>query len=125
MDLIKNKLNKINDNKLIVLGFTNNVNDLIYSSDIVLSKPGGLSTTEIATLNKPLLHIFAIPGIETYNANFFSNRNMSIKCMQEKEIINNIKLLLKNKKLVKDLINNQSKYINKYSAKELCDFIKK
>ena len=120
-----NKLNKINDNKLIVLGFTNNVNDLIYSSDIVLSKPGGLSTTEIATLNKPLLHIFAIPGIETYNANFFSNRNMSIKCMQEKEIINNVKLLLKNKKLVKDLINNQSKYINKYSAKELCDFIKK
>ena len=64
-----NKLKKIKNKNLIVFGFAHNINDLIYSSDIVLSKPGGLSSTEIASINKPLIHIFAIPGIETFNTN--------------------------------------------------------
>ena len=78
-----NKLKKIKNKKLITLGYVHNMNDLIYSSDIVVSKPGGLSSTEIASINKPLIHAFAIPGIETTNTNFFYNHKMSIKCDNE------------------------------------------
>ena len=65
------KLNEYKNDNLIVIGFTKNINDFIYSSDYVLSKPGGLSSTEIASIHKPLLHIYPIPGIETYNTLFF------------------------------------------------------
>lgn len=118
------ELKKINNKKLIIYGYTNNINDLIYSSDIVLSKPGGLSTTEIATIGKPLLHIFPIPGIETYNANFFANNHMSIACNTKDEILTNINKILNDNKLAKKMINNQHKYINKYSAKDLINLIK-
>ncbi len=118
-----NKLNTIQNNKLIVLGYTNNINDLIYSSDIVLSKPGGLSTTEIASIGKPLIHIFKIPGIETYNTNFFESKKMSINCNTKDEIISNIENLLNNIDLQKEMINNQRKYINQKSAKDLVDYI--
>lgn len=116
-------LKTINNDKLIPLGFTTNINDLIYTSDIVLSKPGGLSTTEITSISKPLLHIFPIPGIETYNTNFFNSRNMSIKCDTKEEIITNLHALLNNDNLQKELIENQKKYINKNSAKDLVEFI--
>lgn len=116
-------LKTINNDKLIPLGFTNNINDLIYTSDIVLSKPGGLSSTEIASIHKPLLHIFPIPGIETYNTNFFQERNMSIKCDSKEEIIYNLHLLLNDKDLQKKIIENQKNYINNKSAKDLVDFI--
>lgn len=120
-----NSLVKIDNDKLIVLGFVNNINDLIYSSDIVLSKPGGLSSTEIASLRKPLLHIFPIPGIETYNTKFFNKRGMNIICNNKDDIINNVNLLLNDQILQKSIINNQKKYINDCSAYDLVEFIKK
>lgn len=119
-----NKLKKIKNKKLITLGYVHNMNDLIYSSDIVVSKPGGLSSTEIASINKPLIHAFAIPGIETINTNFFYNHKMSIKCNNENEIIQNIIKLLNDNKLQKEMIKSQSKIINKNSASDLVKFIK-
>ena len=118
------ELTSLNNDKLIPLEFVNNINDLIYSSDIVLSKPGGLSSTEIASINKPLIHAFAIPGIETINTNFFYNHKMSIKCNNENEIIQNIIKLLNDNKLQKEMIKSQSKIINKNSASDLVKFIK-
>lgn len=119
-----NKLKKIKNKKLITLGYVHNMNDLIYSSDIVVSKPGGLSSTEIASINKPLIHAFAIPGIETINTNFFYNHKMSIKCDNENEIIQNIIKLLNDNKLQKEMVKSQSKIINKNSASDLVKFIK-
>lgn len=113
----------IDNPNLIPLGFVSNINDLIYSSDIVLSKPGGLSSTEIASLRKPLLHIFPIPGIETYNTTFFANRSMSLKCTTPEEIITNINKLLTDSSLCQEMIENQEKYINASSAKDLVDLI--
>lgn len=118
------RLKEINNDNLIVLAFVNNINDLIYSSDIILSKPGGLSSTEIATMRKPLLHIFPIPGIETYNTKFFNKRNMNMICNNKEEIISNCKYLLSNKDKQKEIIINQEKYINKNSASDLVTFIK-
>lgn len=119
-----NDLTKLNNPNLIVYGYITNINDLIYSSDIVLSKPGGLSSTEIATIGKPLLHIFPIPGIETYNADFFSSHNMSFICHTKEEIITNIKKLIANDELRESMIKNQHEYINKNSAKDLIKLIK-
>ena len=119
------ELNELKNENLIVYGYTNNINDLIYSSDIVLSKPGGLSSTEIATIGKPLLHIFPIPGIETYNTNFFANHNMSFTCNTKNEIIANINKLLNDNTLAEGMVKNQHKYINQNSAKDLVSLIEK
>lgn len=121
---LKAEIKKMNYSNITVLGFVSNINDLIYSSDIVLSKPGGLSTTEIATLRKPLIHIYPIPGIETHNTNFFKAHNMSIVCQDDDEIISTINKLLNNEDLRNEIISNQKKYINGNSAKDLINLIK-
>ena len=107
----------------ISINKSQNINDFIYSSDYVLSKPGGLSSTEIASIHKPLLHIYPIPGIETYNTLFFGNNKMSIKCDTDKEIIDNIKYLMSNEDICKEMIQNQKKIINENSASDLVKFI--
>ena len=118
-----NNLLKINNDKLIVLGFVNNINDLIYSSDIVLSKPGGISSTEVTVMRKPLIHIFPIPGIETYNTLFFKDRDMSLKCDTKEEIIINTTKLLNDTSLQENMIKNQEKYINRNSAEDLVKLV--
>lgn len=116
------KLKKNNNNNLIVLGFVNNINDLIYSSDLVLSKPGGLSSTEIASIRKPLIHVFPIPGIETYNTTFFESHGMSKKCENNDELLKLINDVLIPENSSK-MTECQKKYINKDSAKDLINFI--
>lgn len=108
---------------VIALPFTNKISAYMKSSEIILSKPGGLTTTEIATLNKPFIHTMPIPGCENYNANFFSERKMSIKCNTIEEIVNSTKELLENKELQKELVQNQRKYMNKNVCNEISNII--
>ena len=117
------KLNK-KDN-VIPLEFTENIDLYMKSSDIILSKPGGLTTTEIAVLGKPFIHTMPIPGCENYNANFFESHKMSLKCMNIPEIVESTKLLLENKDLCRELVENQRKYMNRNSCRDLVNLIKK
>lgn len=119
-----NELVSMNRDNLIVFGFVNNINDLIYSSDIVMSKPGGLSSTEITCMRKPLIHIYPIPGIETYNTNFFESHGMSLKCNNREEILETVHELLNNKHMQEKMIKYQEKYINNHSASDLVSLIK-
>lgn len=122
---LKEELLKIDNSNLIIKGFVNNMNEYMNKSKIIITKPGGLTTTEIAIMNKPIVHIMPIPGVENYNASFFANNKMSLKANNEDEIISKVELLLKNKNLCKKLINNQKKIINPNSAKDLVNYIQK
>lgn len=112
------EMRKQNEN-IIPLPFTNQLSDYMKSCEIILSKPGGLTTTEMATLHKPFIHTMPIPGCENYNAEFFSKRKMSIKCNTIEDVVKNTKVLLENTELQKEMIENQSKYMNR----NVCDDI--
>ncbi len=120
---LEEKLTHIKNPNLTVRGFVNNMNDYIKESDVVLTKPGGLTSTEVAVLNKPMVHIMPIPGVENYNAHFFSKHHLSIVCNTIEEIIENTKKLLEDKDLQKEIIENQRKTIHKDSAKKLVEFV--
>ena len=120
---MKNDLLKINNPNLIVKGFINNMNEYINASTIVMSKPGGLTTTEIVSLRKPLIHIMPIPGVEEYNAKFFADNKMSIKVNNVEDLTKQAQMLLDDETLQQELINNQIKYINKYSAADMIKYI--
>lgn len=121
LDEMKNKYKK--NNRVIAIPFTNNISKYMKASCIILSKPGGLTTTEIATLNKPFIHTMPIPGCENYNAEFFSTRKMSIKCDTPKEVVENTLKLLQDKKMQQEMIENQKKYINKNTSDEIANII--
>lgn len=120
-ETIKTEYN--NNNRVIAISYTNQLNQYMKSCDIILSKPGGLTTTEIATIGKPFIHTMPIPGCENYNAKFFSKRKMSISCNTIKEVVENTKDLLDNEGLQKEMIKNQTKYINKNTCDEISNLI--
>lgn len=120
-----NKFNENNKNpeRIIPISFTKDINLYMKASDIILTKPGGLTTTEIATLRKPFIHTMPIPGCENYNARFFEERKMSIRCDEMEDIVKNIKILAEDKKLQKEMIANQEKYIDKNACNKIVDKI--
>lgn len=52
---------------LRVLGFVNNMNELMEIADVVVGKAGGLTITESFLKNKPLILLGSIPGQEARN----------------------------------------------------------
>ena len=62
---------------VIGVPFTDRVSAYMSAADVLLSKAGGISSSEAAVFNIPLVHTMAIPGIETLNAAFFSGHGMS------------------------------------------------
>ena len=112
-----------NTKNIIILPYTDKISNYMKASDIILSKPGGLTTTEIATLRKPFIHTMPIPGCENYNANFFDKRKMAIKCDTIEEVVENTKKLLKDETLQNEMIENQEKYIRKDTCDKITDIV--
>ncbi len=65
------------NNNITILGFTDKISLLMDACDVLFTKPGGLSSTEAAAKNIPMIHTAPIPGCETRNAEFFHYHGMS------------------------------------------------
>jgi len=109
--------------QVISLGFIHNVSEYMKASDIVLTKPGGLTTTETAVSNIPLIHTLPIPGCENYNAEFFDKKGMSIACHSLDEIIANTSILLNSESKRNKMIQAQKENINPKCALDICKFL--
>ena len=72
---------------LHVVPFTREVARYMNAADVMISKPGGLSSTEAAVANIPLVHILAFSGCETKNAAFFSEHGTSVRAENAKEAV--------------------------------------
>ena len=58
--------------------FTDRVADYMHASDLLVTKPGGLTVSEALACSIPLAVFDAIPGQEEDNANFLIAHNMAI-----------------------------------------------
>ena len=70
---LEKKLATHNHNKNIcVLGYTNKMNDILASIDVLITKPGGLTTTEALLKDVPMIVPYYIPGQEEENLDFLN-----------------------------------------------------
>lgn len=75
---IYKKLKQKYNDHAIILHKTNKMALYMKASDLFISKPGGLSSTEAAVAGVPMLHSGPIPGCETINKRFFEKHGISI-----------------------------------------------
>lgn len=78
-------------NNLTVLGYTTKMSLYMDAADLIMTKPGGLSSTESAVKHKPIVFIDAVPGCETRNLEFFSSHGFAVFGKDTKELISIVK----------------------------------
>ena len=79
-----------------VLGFTTQMDELMAAADLVVSKPGGLTTSEVLARGTAMAVVNPIPGQESRNSDFLLENGAAIK-------INNVATLpLKLTQLLRD-----------------------
>jgi processive 1,2-diacylglycerol beta-glucosyltransferase len=62
-----------------ILGFTDQIDELMAVADIVVSKPGGLTTSEILARGAAMAVVNPIPGQESRNSDFLLEKGAAVK----------------------------------------------
>jgi processive 1,2-diacylglycerol beta-glucosyltransferase len=65
--------------RLKVLGFTDQIDELMAVADLVVSKPGGLTTSETLARGAVMVIVNPIPGQESRNSDFLLENGAAIK----------------------------------------------
>jgi processive 1,2-diacylglycerol beta-glucosyltransferase len=64
---------------LHVLGFVTNMQELMAVAEIILTKPGGLTSSEALAMGKPMFILNPIPGQEAANSDFLLEQGAAAK----------------------------------------------
>ena len=62
-----------------VIGFTDQMDELMAAADVVVSKPGGLTTSEVLARGAAMAIVNPIPGQESRNSDFLLENGAAIK----------------------------------------------
>lgn len=104
--------------------FTQEVSLYMDACDVLLSKPGGLTSTEAAVKNVPLVHTKPIPGCETRNARFFSSRGISLFAENPREAAKSAARLAADSELCRRMRDSQREVIPARAAEAIVSYIK-
>ena len=82
-----------------VLGFVTNMHELMAVADLIITKPGGLTSSEALAMGKPLFILNPIPGQEAANSDFLLEHGAAAKANRVEDLPYRIEQLLGMKKL--------------------------
>lgn len=82
--------------RLFPQGFTDKVEQLMACADLVITKPGGLTSSECLAMGLPMIIHAPIPGQEEHNADFLLEQGVALKAIDELGLVYRIKQLLNN-----------------------------
>ncbi|MCI0536963.1 MAG: hypothetical protein L0Z50_17245 [Verrucomicrobiales bacterium] len=69
-----------------ILGFVTNMHELMSTAELIISKPGGLTTSEALALGKPLFILNPIPGQEAANSDFLLGHGAAAKANRVEDL---------------------------------------
>ena len=129
----KNESLKINFEKLVdkynrnndvrILGFTDKVAEFMSISDLAITKPGGLTSTEALVSKLPLIVINPIPGQEEENAIFLENNGAAIWLKKNDDINMILKSLLNNDDTLSAMKDCIEKIAKPNSTRDICNIL--
>lgn len=106
-----------------VFDYTNKVPEIMSISSLVVTKPGGLTTSEALASGLPLLVINPIPGQEEENAEFLEKHNVGVWIRKKEDPNVIIQKLFEDKLKLEKMRENTKILAKKNSTKDICEII--
>lgn len=101
-------INPYNKNVLL-MGYTNEVYNLMDIADLIFTKPGGMTISEALVKELPIFIISPIPGQEERNSYFLISNGVAEKIYTEKDVQNVINTILDNPHKLKSMKQKSKK----------------
>ena len=104
--------------------FTDEVEKYMHASDLLVTKPGGLTVSEALACNLPMAVFDAIPGQEEDNANFLKVHDMGVRLEKDGDFAGQISALLSEKEKLREMRENCQHFDKSQSIPNLLALIR-
>lgn len=92
------KIQRQTNKKILFYDYASNVDELMEVSTLIVSKPGGMTTSECLAKGLPMVIIDPIPGQEERNSQFLVNQGVAMRVENKHHIAHAIEWLLNDPK---------------------------
>ncbi|MFA5145228.1 MAG: glycosyltransferase [Candidatus Omnitrophota bacterium] len=82
---LKRKVRKYRK-KILLLGYVNNINELMSVSDAIITKPGGVTCAEVLAKHLAMVIVKPLPGQEANNTRYLTEKGAAVKVDDPKDI---------------------------------------
>ncbi len=107
-----------------ILGFTENVQEIMLSTDIMLTRASPNTMIEAVTCNVPLVITGALPGQEEGNPDFAVKHGLGVVCTESRKLKYVVSgLIAENFKQLIEIRKSQVRYRNPFAARDIVNFI--
>lgn len=79
---------------LRVMRFVNNVHEYMHASDLLISKPGGLTSSEALAARLPMVLFKPLPGQEERNTRYLVQRRAAVRAKNARDLARTVQSLL-------------------------------
>ena len=110
---------------IVLVGQTRQMEVYMKACDMVYTKPGGLTSTEAAVSQIPMVHTAPIPGCESANRRFFVRHGMSIAPRTVEAQVEQGRALLQNPEKVEAMKKAQKETGSGNSGEEIVRILEK
>ncbi len=123
---LKERLSAVKTNKDIkILGFYDDISTLMDACDCIITKPGGLSTSEALAKNLPMILTNPVPGHEDKNLKFLTEANAALALNKNFSAKDAVSKLISSPEALQKLIDNSKKLAKPNATRELAELVYK
>ena len=109
--------------KLIFYEYANNVDELMEAATLIVTKPGGMTTSECLAKGLPMVIVNPLPGQEMRNTDFLLKKNIAIRIDKTTDIGEEIELLLKSPDKIVDMSKAAYAEAHPHAALDIANLI--
>ena len=99
--------------------FVDNVEDYMHASDLIITKPGGLTTSESIASALPMAVFQAYPGQEKQNAEILAENGIAIALDKGDAVTAQVGELLEHPEKLREMKENCRRYVRKNSCENI------
>jgi processive 1,2-diacylglycerol beta-glucosyltransferase len=106
-----------------VYGYVDHVDLMMDAADCIITKPGGITSSEALAKGLPMIMVNPIPGHETRNAEFMLNNGIALYATNSFPLEEAVFSLFKHPDRLEDLRATIALYAKHNAARKLCEFL--
>lgn len=122
MDWLK-KLQDKTDRKLLIYDYANNVHELMDASTLIVTKPGGMTTSESLAKGLPMIIVNPIPGQEIHNTEFLMKKGIALRVDDVEDIAQEVQDLLLSPQRLSAMSKAAYEQGRPYAAKDIAELV--
>jgi processive 1,2-diacylglycerol beta-glucosyltransferase len=118
------KMARTSRHKILPFDFASNVDELMDAADFIITKPGGMTTSECLAKGLPMVIINPLPGQEARNTDFLLEKGIGVYVHDIADLAEEVEILLRSPERLKAMSRAAAENGRPHAADDLAGLVK-